>query len=540
MRTLAISFICLSTFGLAIPLEAGQGGPDIALDPAIECWFHSQFPTVGADVSPFEDVIRARLYFRCSLYPDYYFVDLTVENGQFHGVAPQAEESCPAVHYYVEALSSDFSSGRTEERVADVTSENECRRRFPAAAWFSGDHPNIVLGSTVVGPSLAPGFKSIGIIGFLSSSGASTVAAAEGGLSTGAWAGIAAAGAGAAGVGVLASGGSSSTTTTAIVAGPPPTTTVATTTTVAPTPTPVKACFTLDPPSGVVKAEEPLTIDGRCSEGTSLTFRYELGDGRVKEGQPFVVAVWRQPGTYTLSLTVTGESNALAEESDTVSREITVERAFDPAIADFLGTSPSRCVGEFDASPSRGDISDYLWELDIDGRFGTVVVERGAVFVRHDWSNTLCAEIGGAVRARLTVFGRDGGSDSIVKSVNVSVARGPAQSVLESAFTTELFERNGAGQLLLPRDGVREVAGGAPVRVPFQGRAGDNAIEAVLTRAEGTPVLWRFDFSQARHFVPGSLRVAAGREVSRDAYGVVLRFDGTPGERARIELRLSE
>jgi len=78
------------------------------------------------------------------------------------------------------------------------------------------------------------------------------------------------------------------------------------------------------------------------------------------------------------------------------------------------------------------------------------------------------------------------------------------------------------------------------VLASFEGRAGDNAVEAVLTRSSGTPVLWRFDFSQTRGFVAGSLRVVAGQEVSRDAYGVVLRFGGTAGERARVALRLSE
>lgn len=143
--------------------------PSIALDPAIECWYHSQFPVLGAIVLPPEEIVRSRLYFRCSLYPDYYFVDLTTEGGPFHGVAPQAEETCPQVHYYVEALGRDFTSTRTEERVVDVTDENECRRRYPAAAWFQGSEPQMYLGSTVAGPNVAPGFRSIGIAGFITS-----------------------------------------------------------------------------------------------------------------------------------------------------------------------------------------------------------------------------------------------------------------------------------------------------------------------------------------------------------------------------------
>ncbi|MGH9332658.1 MAG: hypothetical protein ACRD21_02785, partial [Vicinamibacteria bacterium] len=115
--------------GLAGVGFAGQPPPQIALDPSIECWYHSEFPVLAALVTPPDDVVRSRLYFRCSLYPDYYFVDLKDESGAFRGVAPQAEENCPQVHYYVEALSRDFASTRTEERVAQVSSPDECRRR---------------------------------------------------------------------------------------------------------------------------------------------------------------------------------------------------------------------------------------------------------------------------------------------------------------------------------------------------------------------------------------------------------------------------
>lgn len=143
---------------------AGQPPAEIALDPAIECWSHSEFPVLGAMVTPPEGVVRSRLYFRCSLYPDYYFVDLAAETPGFRGPAPQAEEACPQVHYYVEALGSDYSSVRTEERVVDVAGRDECRRRDPGAAWFSGDNPNIFLGSLGTA-GMAPGFKTLGIVG---------------------------------------------------------------------------------------------------------------------------------------------------------------------------------------------------------------------------------------------------------------------------------------------------------------------------------------------------------------------------------------
>ncbi len=546
-------------FGLCFAAQATAAQPaaEIALDPAIECWSYSDFPLLGALVTPPEDIVRSRLYFRCSLYPDYYFVDLAVESGAYRGIAPQAEEACPEVHYYVEALGRDFNSVRTEERVANVASPDECRRRFPGAAWFPGENPNIFMGSTLGTTGMAPGFKTVGIAGFISSTG-STVAAGTGGLSTGAVAGIAAGGGAAAGLGVLATGGNSTTTTAPLVAGPPPpsTTTAPATTTIPPAPSGLVACFTIDPASGRIEVNQSLRIDGRCSQGgDGLTFHYDLGDGRTKDGQAFVTAIWPSPGTYTLTLTVArnqasaGSGQAL--EEDSVSREIRVEApaappdppeppAPSPVFADFTARNakPDVCVGEFNGSPSSGDIVRYLWELDLNKDFGPVVQKEGLV-VTHDWG-TACFNFDGFVTARLTVIGRAGNQNSITKQVNIlsftplTVKR----SLIESSFASEMLQGEGSeGQVVI--DGGRGFAmsAGAPTRVQFASRRGRVSIEAVATSATG-PFLWRFDFSSAKGFVPGSLRTVSGQEVARDAYSVVLRFSGGALERARFEYRL--
>ena len=291
------------------------------------------FPVLTALVNPAEDVVRSRLYFRCSSYEDYYFVDLENESGGFTGVAPQAEESCPAVHYYVEALTRDFTSSRTPERVAEVTSDTECRRRGLTSAVFPGDDPRIVLGSTVAGPQLAPGFKGLGVASFMSSTGAIASAGGSSGVSAGVIAGVAAGGA-AAGVGILVASGSSDSPSAGPTGGssttPPGTSTPPI---AAPPPSPsedVEACFTLNLPTPVVEVQEVVTIDGRCSSGgTGLLYHYDLGDGRVREGQAFVTVTWPEPGVYNLRLTVSrapttiGRALATVDE-DTVSRTITV------------------------------------------------------------------------------------------------------------------------------------------------------------------------------------------------------------------------
>ncbi len=516
------------------------------LDPAIECWYHSQFPLLGAIVTPPEEIVRSRLYFRCSLYPDYYFVDLTTEGGPFHGVAPQAEETCPQVHYYVEALGRDFTSTRTEERVVDVTDENECRRRSPAAAWFRGSEPEMYLGSTVAGPNLAPGFKSFGIAGFITSAGASVAAAGSGGSSAALVAGLAATGGAAAGVGVPVSGGSnSSTTTSAAVAGPPPTTSAPATTTTAPTASQgLKACFVMDPRDGIVGVNDPLTIDGRCSEGgDNLLFRFDLGDGRLKEGQAFVTAVWSRPGIYDLTLTVT-RSSSFGREEDSFTRRVTVERPEDPVVADFTGSVQiDTCRATFDGSRSTGDIVDYLWELDLRNDFRRGVIMAQGQVVQHDWGQD-CFRAQGVLLVRLTVVGRSGSRDSRQKEVRLFGLRPSfesADSVLKSSVTTELRDSNGRGargQVVLGGSQTLSIVDGGPSSLGYSARAGRISLEAGLTVPLDLPARWRFDFSASPHFVPGSLRVVAGQEVSRDGYAVVVRLSGNTSERVRIEYEL--
>ncbi len=539
-------------WGAAQAATAAQPTAEIALDPAIECWSHSEFPLLRALVIPPEDIVRSRLYFRCSLYPDYYFVDLADESGAYRGVAPQAEEACPQVHYYVEALGRDFNSVRTEERVAAVASPDECRRRFPGTAWFPGEDPNIFLGSTLGTTGMAPGFKTVGIAGFISSTG-STVAlgAGSGGISTGVVAGVAAGGAAAIGLGVLATGGNSTTTTATLVVPPPPpgTTTAPVTTTTPPSPSGLVACFTIDPPSGQIQVNQSLTIDGRCSQGgAGLTYHYDLGDGRTKDGQAFVTAIWPSAGTYTLTLTVSRTTASAragqALDEDSVSRAIRVEEPQAPpapVTADFTAENAVRglCVGRFDGSLSTGDIVQYLWELDLDNDFGLGVVLAEGQVVVQDWQRG-CYQAEGTLMARLTVVGLDGGRNSVTKQVNILGLGPPApkQGLVESSFASEILQaREIQGQVVIEGGRGFPVSADAPTRIQFAGRRGRVSIEAVATAATA-PFLWRFDFSGAKGFVPGSLRTVSGQEVSRDAYAVVLRFAGGAFERARFEYRL--
>jgi hypothetical protein len=542
--SLALCLLASIPSSAAAASAALQPPAEISLDPAIECWSDSAFPVLGAQVIPPEDIVRSRLYFRCSLYPDYYFVDLTTEGGAFRGVAPQADAACPQVHYYVEAIGRDFTSVRTEERVAQVAPPDECRRRDPAVVWFAGEDPNIFLGSTLGTTGMAPGFKTVGIAGFISSTGG-TIALSSGGLSTGAIAGIAAGGAAAAGLGVLATGGNT-TTTTAPVIGPPPstsTTTAPATTTVSPAPSGLVACFTLDPADGRIRVGEPLRIDGRCSQGAD-TFRYDLGDGRTREGQAFITPSWPHAGDYRVTLTVSRNTTSAkagqALEEDSLSREIHVEP--EPVTADFTArrVDSRSCIGEFDGSSSQGNIVQYLWELDLDNDMGHGLVRREGSVVRYDWKSG-CFEFDGRFRARLTVVGEGGSHDAVTKDLDIFGFNPDVvgNRVVEGSFASEILEGRGIeGQVIVEGGRGFSVSAGTQARIQFRSSRERVGVETVATRAT-EPFLWRFDFSGVKGFVPGSLRVLSGQEVARDAHSVVLRFSGAAYERARFEYRLS-
>jgi len=531
-----------------------QPSPDIELDPAIECWPHSSFPTLSAFVDPAEEVVRSRLYFRCSLYADYYFVDLEAENGVLTAIAPQAEESCPRVHYYVEAVTRDFSSVRTPERMADVTSDAECRRRNPAAAFFPGEDPEILLGSTVAGPSLAPGFKSLGVAGFLSAAGTVAAAgAAQGGSSALVLAAVAGGGAAAVGVGVLATSGDPDPEAPppATASAPPPPATPAPPVTPTPPPGPgpappeLKACFVIEPSNGVVKVNEPVKIDGRCSEGgAGLLFTYDLGDGRVKKGQAFVTAFWPRPGLYTLTLTVERPSAGFAPgDTDTFSRQITVEEEAAPLEPDFVvrNLNVDLCLAEFDGSPSRGDIDAYRWVLDVNNDFGEGVVRTQGRIVRHEWSfKSRCFNLRGSMIARLTVVGENGETASVEKRVNVlGLGLSSKTSAVRTSFTSQLLEGNGLrAHVVVPGGRTEPVAPGVAVRHSYEGERGRQIVDGVVSGSADGPARWRFDFSASPHFVPGSLRLVSGREVSRGPREIVVRLSGQSGERVRLEYEL--
>jgi hypothetical protein len=202
---------------------------------ALECLSSDEFPLVDANIDPHPDVRTAKVYFRSDKYPDFYYVIMELppkrpEEDFFLGVLPKPSPETERIIYYVEAVSAAFNSERSEEH--DPLVDEECDRD-PAAAYWAGQDPGIIVGATTAGATaLPPGFQAVGIVGTIASTGAAS--GVGGGTSLAAVVGVSA---GAAGVGaiIVASGGGETTssappaapptgaspTTTAVVVGSP-------------------------------------------------------------------------------------------------------------------------------------------------------------------------------------------------------------------------------------------------------------------------------------------------------------------------------
>lgn len=153
----------------------------------LDCFAKDRFPVLDANIQPTERVQSGRVYFRAAQYPDFYYVEMVQNDYGFEAVLPKPSPETEEVIYYVEAVDLDFNNAQTPEYAPEVTEDDSCRRRRPAAAYFPGADPQIVVGATVAGaPAVPAGFEAVGITGFISATGVATGAVAAAGAGAGA------------------------------------------------------------------------------------------------------------------------------------------------------------------------------------------------------------------------------------------------------------------------------------------------------------------------------------------------------------------
>ena len=557
---------------------AWQGG-DIVHDSQ-ECLPTDNFTMFTAGYEPPEDVQTFRLYFKSDLSPDYYYIDLELGVDGFTSPLPRPTSESRTVSYYIEMVDRSFNSVRTVQFDANVVeSADECRRRNPAVAFFTGGDPELVIRNLSGIPVLPLGFQAQGIASLGGAGiGAGTVAVA-GAVVAGATAGVLAA------TGGDAPPPSPAPTPPSAVMTPPPVAPAA-----PPSPT-VTACIETSPSPPVIEEGGRIKLDGRCSEPVgAINFFWELDGVRTRTG-PFIEPVYPDPGVYTVRLTIelkSGFTQGVQLRAPIEEITVTVTQAAPPepepsvnqADLQVSKTAPATqdCVsGEafFDIIvTNQGPLtatgvtlidtiqSEFANEFDFDGgcpgatfnlNVGTCPI--GTLGPGETFTLTVVLDADGACFDDL-----DEG-DSVTNMVEVTANEfdsNPSNNKSTASFiigdlsdTFSVLGNTSFTSTLTPL-ASRVTGARAVVRLNREstwnvgarmhrhtGRAakGFQEVEGVLLAPVPGGATWRFSFEGDTAFVRGSLRVESGEILSREAGAVVFRLNGAPGERVRFRYR---
>jgi hypothetical protein len=147
------------------------------------------------------------------------------------------------------------------------------------------------------------------------------------------------------------------------------------------------------------------------------------------------------------------------------------------------------------------------------------------------------------ITVQLTVVGSSGQTDSIGQGVRIDL-RAPGdreglRTSLLSALSTPLQEKDARGFVRLNDSRIDQTSSSGPVSHVFRGYVGQNTLEAYTETEVRGGGFWKFDFSSAAHFTPGSLRVETGTVAAKDERAIVFRLSGSPGERVRFTFKLA-
>ena len=210
-----------------------------------------------------------------------------------------------------------------------------------------------------------------------------------------------------------------------------------------------------------------------------------------------------------------------------------------PVTACFNASFPGNsCNMKLDAGCSSGPIQSFDWVIDASAALGGKTTGSGQTFNR---TFPQCA--GEIVSVTLTVDDGNGARGEVTMGVRLPAALRSADASEEAVLVSVLLPGPtlGAfhGDVTVNGRRLFRLDNSSPVERPVPGRLGANSIEAILVAPAGDEVTWVFDFSRARHFVPGSIRPQQGHALSVDARRIVFRLSGAPGERVRFEYRVA-
>ena len=106
--------------------ETTGTGADIRFEP-VTCFVAGEFPLLDASLTPMSSVARARVYFKAAIGEQFYYVEMTQEEGLFFGKLPRPQVAASPITYYLQSTTTDFEESQTREIDAIVVDEeSEC------------------------------------------------------------------------------------------------------------------------------------------------------------------------------------------------------------------------------------------------------------------------------------------------------------------------------------------------------------------------------------------------------------------------------
>jgi hypothetical protein len=93
----------------------------------VQCFVAGEFPLLDASIAPTEMVARARVYFKAAVGEQYYYVEMSQEEGQFFGKLPRPRVDASPITYYLQSTTTEFEESQTREVEAIVVEDpSEC------------------------------------------------------------------------------------------------------------------------------------------------------------------------------------------------------------------------------------------------------------------------------------------------------------------------------------------------------------------------------------------------------------------------------
>jgi hypothetical protein len=204
-----------------------------------------------------------------------------------------------------------------------------------------------------------------------------------------------------------------------------------------------------------------------------------------------------------------------------------------------LAADDNDCRIRFNAWCSSGPIESYQWTIDTEGNAGGPYSKSGRVVVQQFGSRCVRQRI----RVELTVMGSGGASsDTVYWSFRLPKAdlavllreSGPITLAFTSHITAQESTAGFRGFVILNDTHSRGMRGSGPTEIHVKALDGQNNVEAISEQPVPGGFYWKFDFAGTQHLVPGSFRVEQGQISFIDAHTLVLRLNGSAGERIRF------